>query len=64
MIDSDGPFSMYSNCSLNNTNSKLKSIGMLRSISSDDLVLKSSDENTDDDESDVDIVGEPKGYIT
>lgn len=39
-----------------------KSLGMLRSVSSDDMV-KSSDENSDD-ESDVDIVGDPKGYMT
>lgn len=37
-------------------------LGMLRSVSSDDMV-KSSDENSDD-ESDVDIVGDPKGYMT
>lgn len=40
-----------------------KSLGMLRSVSSDDMV-KSSDDNSDDDESDVDIVGDPKGYMT
>lgn len=40
-----------------------KTLGMLRSVSSDDMV-KSSDENTDDDESDVDIIGDPKGYMT
>lgn len=40
-----------------------KSLGMLRSVSSDDMI-KSSDENSDD-ESDVDIVGDPvKGYMT
>lgn len=38
------------------------SIQMLRSISSDDL-MKSSDSGTED-ESDVDIVGESKGYIS
>lgn len=35
---------------------------MLRSLSSDDL-LKSSDDGSDD-ESDVDIIGESKGYIS
>lgn len=39
-----------------------KTLGMLRSVSSDDMI-KSSDENSDD-ESDVDIVGDPKGYMT
>lgn len=41
-----------------------KSISILRSLSSDDLELKSSDENTDDG-SDVDILGDhSKGYLT
>lgn len=39
------------------------SIQMFRSISSDDLMMKSSDDGTDD-ESDVDIIGESKGYIS
>lgn len=39
------------------------SIQMLRSLSSDDL-MKSSDECSDDDESDVDIMGETKGYMS
>lgn len=39
------------------------SISMLRSVSSDDLMMKSSDEESDDG-SDVDIIGDPKGYIT
>lgn len=36
---------------------------MLRSVSSDDLLMKSSDEDSEDD-SDVDIIGDPRGYIT
>lgn len=41
-----------------------KTHGMLRSVSSDDMV-KSSDENSDEESDvDVDIVGDPKGYMT
>lgn len=39
------------------------SMNVLRSVSSDDLMMKSSDEESDDD-SDVDIIGDPRGYIT
>lgn len=39
------------------------SVTMLRSVSSDDLMLKSSDEGSED-ESDVDIIGDTKGYLT
>lgn len=60
--DSDRAFTIYS--SLNNKSLKTQSsISMLRSVSSDDLMMKSSDEDSDDG-SDVDIIGDPKGYIT
>lgn len=55
-------FSLYS--SINSKSIKTQSsISILRSVSSDDMMLKSSDESTDD-ESDVDIIGDPKGYLT
>lgn len=60
--DSDGTYSLYA-VTMNNSSKLNKSFGLLRSISSDDLVLNSSDEHTDD-ESDVDIIGDPKGYLT
>lgn len=39
------------------------SISLLRSVSSDDLMMKCSDDESDD-ESDVDIIGDPKGYLS
>lgn len=60
--DSDRAFSLYSSIGTKSMKTQ-NSISMLRSVSSDDLMMKSSDDGTDD-ESDVDIVGDPKGYLT
>lgn len=55
-------FSLYSSMGIKSLKAQ-SSIQMLRSLSSDDL-MKSSDDCSDDDESDVDIIGESKGYIS
>lgn len=60
--DSDRAFSLYSSLEGKSVNAQ-SSINMLRSVSSDDLMLKSSDDGSDD-ESDVDIIGDAKGYLT
>ncbi|XP_055299123.1 brain-specific homeobox protein-like isoform X2 [Sitodiplosis mosellana] len=59
--ESERAFSLYSSMGVKSLKAQ-SSIQMLRSISSDDL-MKSSDSDTED-ESDVDIVGESKGYIS
>lgn len=59
--ESERAFSLYSTMGVKSLKAQT-SIQMLRSISSDDL-MRSSDSGTDD-ESDVDIVGESKGYIS
>lgn len=59
--ESERAFSLYSSMGVKSLKAQ-SSIQMLRSISSDDL-MKSSDSGTED-ESDVDIVGESKGYIS
>lgn len=59
--ESERAFSLYSMAGVKSLKAQ-SSIQMLRSISSDDL-MKSSDSGTED-ESDVDIVGESKGYIS
>ncbi|XP_031619200.1 brain-specific homeobox protein isoform X3 [Contarinia nasturtii] len=60
--ESERAFSLYSSMAGVKSLKAQSSIQMLRSISSDDL-MKSSDSGTED-ESDVDIVGESKGYIS
>lgn len=60
--DSDRAFSMYSSLEGKSVNAQ-SSVSMLRSVSSDDLILKSSDDGSED-ESDVDIIGDTKGYLT
>lgn len=64
--ESERAFSLYSSMGVKSSLKAQSSIQMLRSLSSDDLMMKSSDSNsgTDEDESDVDIVGESKGYIS
>ena len=59
--ESERAFSLYSSMGVKSLKAQ-SSIQMLRSISSDDL-MKSSDSGTED-ESDVDIIGESKGYIS
>lgn len=59
--ESERAFSLYSSMGVKSLKAQT-SIQMLRSLSSDDL-MKSSDECSDDDESDVDIIGETKGYM-
>lgn len=59
--ESERAFSLYSTMGVKSLKAQT-SIQMLRSISSDDL-MRSSDSGTDD-ESDVDIIGESKGYIS
>lgn len=59
--ESERAFSLYSSMGVKSLKAQT-SIQMLRSISSDDL-MKSSDSGTED-ESDVDIIGETKGYIS
>lgn len=54
---------MYSPLNGKAGNAQSSSVSMLRSVSSDDLILKSSDDNSED-ESDVDIIGDTKGYLT
>lgn len=56
LASSDGAFSIYSSMGT-------KSLKALRSVSSEDLMMKGSDDGSED-ESDVDIVGDPKGYLT
>lgn len=60
--ESERAFSLYSSMGVKSLKAQ-SSIQMLRSLSSDDL-MKSSDDGSDDDESDVDIIGETKGYIS
>lgn len=60
--DSDRAFSLYSSLEGKSVNAQ-SSVSMLRSVSSDDLILKSSDDGSED-ESDVDIIGDTKGYLT
>lgn len=60
--ESERAFSLYSSMGVKSLKAQ-SSIHMLRSISSDDLMMKSSDEDSEE-ESDVDIVGESKGYIS
>lgn len=60
--DSDRAFSLYSSIDGKSANAQ-SSVSMLRSVSSDDLMLKSSDDGSED-ESDVDIVGDTKGYLS
>lgn len=59
--ESERAFSLYSSMGVKSLKAQ-SSIQMLRSISSDDL-MKLSDSGTED-ESDVDIIGESKGYIS
>lgn len=60
--DADRALTLYS--TINSKPMKgQSSMNVLRSVSSDDLMMKSSDEESDDD-SDVDIIGDPRGYIT
>lgn len=59
--ETERAFSLYSTMGVKSLKAQ-SSIQMLRSISSDDL-MKSSDSGTED-ESDVDIIGESKGYIS
>lgn len=59
--ESERAFSLYSSMGVKSLKAQ-SSIQMLRSLSSDDL-MKSSDSGTED-ESDVDIIGESKGYIS
>lgn len=59
--ESDRAFSLYSSMGVKSLKAQ-SSIQMLRSISSDDLMK--SDDSSSEDESDVDIIGESKGYIS
>lgn len=59
--ETERAFSLYQTMGVKSLKAQ-SSIQMLRSISSDDL-MKSSDSGTED-ESDVDIIGESKGYIS